>query len=78
MSLFRKYEDNKGESQVEESFLPRNTLFNDTGLSQTSPSQNVVLGRANSNLFRSRQEQDEERINNFLDSAGGRIHIDSR
>jgi hypothetical protein len=76
MSLFRKYEDNKGESQVEESFLPRNTLFNDTGLSQTSPSQNVVLGRANSNLFRSRQEQDEERINNFLDSAGGRIHID--
>ena len=76
MSLFRKYEDNKGESQVEGSFLPRNTLFNDTGLSQTSPSQNVVLGRANSNLFRSRQEQDEERINNFLDSAGGRIHID--
>lgn len=76
MSLFRKYEDNKGESQVEGSVIPRNTLFNDTGLSQTSPSQNVVLGRANSNLFRSRQEQDEERINNFLDSAGGRIHID--
>ena len=76
MSLFRKYEDNKGESQVEGSVVPRNTLFNNTGLSQSSPSQNVVLGRANSNLFRSRQEQDEERINNFLDSAGGRIHID--
>lgn len=76
MSLFNKYKDNKGEPQVEGSVIPRNTLFNDTGLSQTAPSQNVVLGRANSNLFRSRQEQDVERINNFLDSAGGKIHID--
>jgi hypothetical protein len=75
MSLFKKYNDNKAGFTVSGSVLPRNTLFNDTGLIQSVSRPDVVAGRAESSLFRKRQETDEKRIEKFINSPAGRNHL---
>jgi hypothetical protein len=75
MSLFKKYNDNKAGFTVSGSVLPRNTLFNDTGLNQSVSRPDVVAGRAESSLFRKRQETDEKRIEKFINSPAGRNHL---
>jgi hypothetical protein len=72
--LFKKYNDNKAGSTVSGSVLPRNTLFNDTGLIQSVSISDVNIGRAGSSLFRKRQKEDEKRIEKFLNSSAGQAH----
>jgi hypothetical protein len=74
MSLFKKYNDNKAGFTVSGSVLPRNTLFNDTGLNQSVSTSDVNIGRAGSSLFRKRQKEDEKRIEKFLNSSAGQAH----
>jgi len=74
MSLFKKYNDNKAGSTVSGSVLPRNTLFNDTGLIQSVSRPDVVAGRAESSLFKKRQETDAKRIEKFIKSPAGQNH----
>jgi hypothetical protein len=74
MSLFKKYNDNKAGSTVSGSVLPRNTLFNDKGLNQSVSRPDVNIGRAESSLFRKRQETDARRIEKFINSPSGQNH----
>jgi hypothetical protein len=89
MGLFTKYRENQGKpvSGSVVSKLPsnrKNTLFDGTVVNgeslpekqiiQTPPKQDVNLGRAESSLFKKRQEIDEQRIKNFLKTPGGTAH----
>ena len=89
MGLFTKYRENQGKpvSGSVVSKLPsnrKNTLFDgavvngeslpEKQIIQTPPKQDVNLGRAESSLFKKRQEIDEQRIKNFLKTPGGTSH----
>jgi hypothetical protein len=70
-----KYSNDVAEIISTRPALNMDTVFTDNVI-QSSPSQGVSLGRVESSLFRARQRQDQERINEFLATPGGRSHID--
>jgi hypothetical protein len=90
MGLFSKYKENNKGLPITGSVvsqLPPNrksTLFSGTVVNgeplpenqiiQTTSKQDVNLGRAESSLFKKRQEIDEQRIKDFLKTPGGFSH----